>query len=147
MKYQSKFIYPHSRKYIWKCCLQNVGHFVSASMCKMGCINLTRMTEYQDSGSGNCCPIILSFRAPPLTHWGWVTHIYISNLTIIGSDNGLSPCRHQAIIWTSAGILLIGPSGTNFSGILIEIHTFSFKKIHLKMPSGKWLPFCLSLNV
>ena len=33
-----------------------------------------------------------------------------SNLTIIGSDNGLSPCPHQAIIWTSAGIVLIGPS-------------------------------------
>ena len=27
--------------------------------------------------------------------------------TIIGSDNGLSPDRRQAIIWTKAGILLI----------------------------------------
>ena len=44
-------------------------------------------------------------------------------------------------------ILLIGPLGTNFSGMLIEIHTFSFKKIHLKMSSGKWRPFCLGLNV
>ena len=33
-----------------------------------------------------------------LTHWGWVTHICVSNLTIIGSDNGLSPGRCQAII-------------------------------------------------
>ena len=65
-----------------------------------------------------------------LTHWGWVTHIYVSNLTIIGSDNGLSPCRRQAIIWTNAGILLIGPLGTNFNEILIKIHTFSFKKMH-----------------
>ena len=48
--------------------------------------------------------------------------------TIIGSDNGLSPGWCQAIIWTSAGILLIWPSGTNFSEMLIEIHTFSFKK-------------------
>ena len=32
-----------------------------------------------------------------LTHWGWVTHICISKLTIIGSDNGLSPGRRQAI--------------------------------------------------
>ena len=39
-----------------------------------------------------------------LTHWGRVTHIYVSNLTIIGSDNGLSPGRRQAIIWTNAGI-------------------------------------------
>ena len=59
-----------------------------------------------------------------LTHWGWVTHICVSKLTIIGSDNGLSPDRHQAIIWTNAGLLLIGPLGTNFSEILIEILTF-----------------------
>ena len=31
--------------------------------------------------------------------------------------------------------------------MLIEIHTFSFKKIHLKMSSGKWRPLCLGLNV
>ena len=82
-----------------------------------------------------------------ITHWRRVTHICVSKLIIIGSDNGLSPGRHQAIIWTNAGILLIGPLGTNFSEMLIEIHTFSFKKIHLKMSSGKWRPFCLGLNV
>ena len=82
-----------------------------------------------------------------LTHWGRVTHICVGNLTIIGLDNGLSPGRHQAIIWTNAGILLIGPWGTNFSEILIDIHTFSFKKIHFKMSSAKWRPFCLGLNV
>ena len=82
-----------------------------------------------------------------LTHWGWVTHICIGQLTIIGSDNGLSPGRRQAIIWTNDGILLIGPSGTNFSEILIGIQTFSFKKMHLKITSAKWRPFCLCLNV
>ena len=56
-----------------------------------------------------------------LTHWGRVTHICVGNLTIIGSDNGLSPGRRQAIIWTNAGILLIGPLRANFSEILIEI--------------------------
>ena len=81
------------------------------------------------------------------THWGRVTHICVNKLTIIGSDNGLSPGRHQAIIWTNAGILLIGPLGTNFNETSIEIHTFSFKKIHLKLSSGKWRPFCLGLNV
>ena len=75
-----------------------------------------------------------------------MTHIFVSKLTIIGSDNGLSPGRRQAIIWTNAGILLIGPLGTNFYEILIKIHTFLLKKIHLKM-SEKWRPFCLSLNV
>ena len=58
-----------------------------------------------------------------LTHWGWVMHICVSKLTIIGSDNGLSPGRRQAIIWINAGILLIGPMGTNFSELLIEIYT------------------------
>ena len=82
-----------------------------------------------------------------LTHWGRVTHICVSNLTIIGSDNGLSPGRQQAITWTNVGILFIGPLGTNFSEILIGIWTFSFRKIHLKMASAEWHPFCLSLNV
>ena len=63
-----------------------------------------------------------------LTHWGRATHICVSKLTIIGSDSGFSPDRRQAIIWTNAGLLLIGPLGTNFSEILIEIITFSFKK-------------------
>ena len=74
-------------------------------------------------------------------------HISVGNLTIIGSDNGLSPSRRQAIVWTNAGILSIGPLGTNFSAILNEIITFSFKKLYLKVSSGKWRPFCLSLNV
>ena len=71
----------------------------------------------------------------------------VDKLTIIGSDNGLSPGRRQAIIWTNAGILLIGPLGTNSSEILIGIETFSFKKMHLKMSSAKWRPFCLGLSV
>ena len=59
-------------------------------------------------------------------------HICVSELTIIGSDNGLSPGRCQAIIRTNAGILLIGPLGTNFNEILIEIHIISLKKMHYK---------------
>ena len=82
-----------------------------------------------------------------LIHWGRVTHKCVSKLTIIGSDNGLSPGRCQAIIWTNAGILWIRTLGTNFSEILNEIRAFSFKKMHLKMSCGKWRPFCLGLNV
>ena len=76
------------------------------------------------------------------THCGRVAHLSVGNLTIIGSDNGLSPCRFQAIFYTNAGILLIGPIGTNLSEILIEILIFSFKK----MSSAKWWAFCLSHN-
>ena len=76
-----------------------------------------------------------------------MTNICVSKLTIIGSDNDLSPDRRQAIIWTNAGLLLIGPLGTNFSEIVIEILTFSFKKMCLKVSSAKRRPFCLGLNV
>ena len=82
-----------------------------------------------------------------LIHWGRVMHICVIKLTIIGSDNGLLPGRHQTIIWTNDGILLRWPLWTNFSEILIGIQTFSFKKMHLKMSSAKWCPFCLGLNV
>ena len=55
--------------------------------------------------------------------------------------------RRQAIIWTNAGIMLIGPLRTKFSEILIGIQAFSFKKMHLKMSSAIWRPFCHGLNV
>ena len=74
-------------------------------------------------------------------------HICVGKITIIVSDNGLSPGRRQSIIRTNAGLLLIGPLGTNFSEILIEILTFSFKKMRFKVSSAKRRPFCLGLNV
>ena len=89
---------------------------------------------------------MLSLDHCELTHWGRVTHICVSKLNTIASDNGLSPNRRQAIIWINAEILLIVPLGTNFSEILIEILTFSFKKMHLKRSSAKRRPFCLGLN-
>ena len=75
-----------------------------------------------------------------------MTHICVGKLTIIGSENGLSPFWRQVIIWTNAGILLIGPLGRNFCEILIRINTFSFRKSHFSMSSGKWRPFCLGLS-
>ena len=65
-----------------------------------------------------------------------MTHICVGNLTIIGSDNGLSPDRRQAIIWTSAGMLLIGPLGTNF------IEENALENVVCEMAS-----ICLGLNV
>ena len=102
---------------------------------------LTRMWNW------TICQVISFVELCGLTHWGRVTHICVSKQTIIGSDNGLSPSRRQAIIWTNAGILLIGTLGTNFSEIFIEIRIFSFKKMGLNVSSAKWRPFCLSLNV
>ena len=82
-----------------------------------------------------------------LTHWGRVTHICVGKLIIIGSDHGLSPGRRHAMISTNVVIWSMGLLITNFSEIFIEIHTFSFKKMHLKMSSAKWCLFCFDLNV
>ena len=76
---------------------------------------------------------------------GWVTQLCISELIIIGSDNGLVPGRHQVFIWTNDRILSIWPLG--IIEILIEIHTFSFQKIHLQISSAKCRPFFLGLNM
>ena len=73
-----------------------------------------------------------------LYHWGQLTHLCVSKQTIISSNNGFLPGWRQAIIWTNTGMLLLEPVGTEFSGNLIGIHTFS---------SGKLGPFCLGLHV
>ena len=82
-----------------------------------------------------------------IINWGPVTNICVSNINIIGSDNGLSTCRSQAIFWTNADILLTWLLGTNFSEILSKFITFSSEKMHFKKSSGKWRPFCFGLNV
>ena len=62
------------------------------------------------------------------------------------NDNGLSPGQHQAIIWTNAGILLIGlyvQTSVKFhqnSNILIQENA-------LENAAWKMDANCLSLNV
>ena len=85
-----------------------------------------------------------SYKIPHhITHQGRVTHICVSKLTIIGSDNGLSPDRRQAIIRTNAGISLIRVFRETSSGI----YTFSLRKMHLIMSSAKRLQCCLGISV
>ena len=74
-----------------------------------------------------------------LIHWSRVTHICARKLNTIGL-----PGRRQSIIWTSARILSIGPLWANVSEILTKMYIFAFRKIHLKILSGK---ICLGLNV
>ena len=74
-----------------------------------------------------------------------MAHICVGDLAIIGSDNGLSPGRREAIICTNAGMLLIGLLAANVSEIIIESHTFSFMKVYLEMSPEK--PFCLRSSV
>ena len=88
-----------------------------------------------------------------LIHWDRATHMCVSDPSLVQ----IMACRlvgakplsepRQAIIWTNVGMLLTRPLGTIFNEIFIEIHTFSFKKIHFKMSSGKWQAFCLGRNV
>ena len=81
-------------------------------------------------------------------HWGHVTHICVSKINIIGSYNGLRLLGgSQPIIWTSAEILSIRTLWIYFSEILNEICTFSFRKMHSKMPPAKLRHFFFSLNV
>ena len=79
-------------------------------------------------------------------------HICVIKLTIIASDNDLVPGQRQAIIWTNAGILLIGPLGTNFSEILIQIHNFHWRKciwkgcLPLKLAAILSRPQCANIS-
>ena len=77
--------------------------------------------------------IIIVFNSFMLSDVYIYIYICVGNLSIIVSDNGLSLGRRHGIIWTSAGILLLGNLGTISNKILIEIHTFWFKKMNWKM--------------
>ena len=58
-------------------------------------------------------PVLKIHNSITLTHLPLVPHICESvNQVSIGTDNGLSPIWRQAIIWTNAGLLSIGPLGT-----------------------------------
>ena len=75
---------------------------------------------------------ITGFYYPRLPKLGRATHMCVSKLTITGSNNRLSPGRYQAIIWTNARILLIGPLGTNFGEIQSKFIHFHSRKCILK---------------
>ena len=107
---------------------------------------LIDMIEPMHCNKPNTCITCLLPRGNELTHCGQATQICISKIIIVGSDNGFSPSRRQAIIWTNAGVLFIGPFGINFSEILIKINIFSIKKMPLKMLSAKCRLFRLGLN-
>ena len=64
-------------------------------------------------------------QTPPkyeLTHWGRVKHICVSELNGIGWDNGLSPGRCPAIIWTNVGLLPIETLDANLNEIFTPYH-------------------------
>ena len=92
-------------------------------------IKMVRYVHAKKMNMGN-----YTLNASPLTPWGRVMHICVNKLNHHWSRYKLvlAPTRRQAIIWTSAGILLTGPLVTNFIAILFKIHILSFKKINFK---------------
>ena len=86
-------------------------------------------TDYTDQPFINSCPPSAAY----MRQWTGSALVQM---------NGLSPDWRQAIIRTNAGIFLIGPLGTNFSEIQIEIKKISFMKMRLKLSSEKLWPFC-----
>ena len=122
-------LFPKLRLYEWNICKTNLypkSHLKQSwlilknqritvnNAMKTRCLHFKRLCCcYQLQ----CYHIVIPGRGVNIsTHRGRVTHICVVNLTIIGSVNGLSPGRRQAIIWINAGILYIEPLGINFNG-------------------------------
>ena len=70
---------------------------------------------------------------------------------IIGSDNGLSPVRRQAIIWTNAEILSIRCLGTNNlqwnsnQNTKVFIHENAFENVVYEMAAILSQPQCVDM--
>ena len=119
------------------CWTSYVSSFARATVCGQGykmTYVLLSIEELKFKNVAKCKYMLNSLR-PSEAHIHWQTD---------HQDNGLLPGRCQAIIWTSTGILLLGPWRTNFSETVIKIQTISFKKMHLKMLSVQWPPFVLA---
>ena len=75
-----------------------------------------------------------------LTHWGRVTHISISKLTSISSNNGLTPTSYLNQWWNVVNWNKLQWNLKQNSYIFIQENAF-------EMSSEKWRSFCLDLNV
>ena len=83
-----------------------------------------------------------------LTHWGRVTHICVSKLTIIGSDNGLSPGRHHHYLnqcWNIVNSNLTNKLQWNLKrNSCIFIHENGFENVVCEMASILSRPPCVT---
>ena len=116
------------------------GNTMSQGISSHGWIHWGRVTYHQSIQ--NCIMFL------PLEQYQEV-YVCVGDFTIIGWINGLSPGRRQAIIWTNAGILLIGPIGTNFDEIFFEIQVFlqenEFENVLCDMVAILSRPSCVKL--
>ena len=76
---------------------------------------------------------LISPSAAYMRHWIGSALVQIIACRLFGAEPLSKPML---------GLLFIGPSGTNFSEILIKIQIFSFRKMRLKISSAKWRQFC-----
>ena len=135
----------------------------SKGLCFLGCVTLRvkllspdSIWQYQHRNSycGDMMTVKLSYlhnrnsytgKMASLSHWGQVMHICIGNLTIIGSDKGLSPARHQCwliVNWTLGNKFLL-----NFhQNTMIFIQENTLKNGIWKMASILCWPQCLILS-
>ena len=80
-----------------------------------------------------------------LTNWSGVSRkLCLDNLAIIDSDNGLSPDRHQAIIWASGGIVDLTLRNKIQWNVNRNSNSFTQENAFERVVSGI---FCLGLNV
>ena len=89
------------------------------------------------------CSSVSTSVGPVLTHWSRVTHICVSKLNIIGSDNGLVPTRRQCwnfLNWTP-GNKLYWNSNRNSC---IFIHKSPLDNVVWKMATILSQPQCVN---
>ena len=92
---------------------------------------------------GTHCHVLL---ITGLTHWGWVTHICIGNLTIIGSYNGLTvPSHYLNQCWNVVNWTLRNKLQWNFnSNSSIFIQENAFENVVWEMSAILSQPQCVN---
>ena len=82
-----------------------------------------------------------------LIHWGQVMHICVSKLRHHWLRQWLLACLAPNHYFDQCWLVVISPSRTYLNEILLDIQSFIFKKMHLKMLCAKWQPSCPGLKM
>ena len=75
-------------------------------------------------------------------HCLFLTHLPLAPHICVIKRRQTSPVRRQAINWTNTELLSIGHIENKPQSNFDQSINFSFMKMHLKMSSAKWRPFC-----
>ena len=128
----------------WSSGMDKYFHPTSYDGCNYLSMLRLKLTHGSKRGPRN---LAHSQRLSPYEHAETDIPIYASGSSVITfSCNGLSPICCPVITWTN-DLLLIRSFGTNFSEISIEIRTFLFEEVSLKMAPAKWMSFSFGLDI